>query len=164
VPVKPKPFIVVVDDDEDAIFLFTHWIRRAGIEHPVFPILDGAEAIAFFEQAAAPEGGMSAPTMCFLDIKMSGRNGFDVLREIRSNEALDLMPVVILSSSDHRCDVVEATRLGAQCYLPKSVSGSILAETVRHAMEYVGGLPREPAAFPFKANLMLGAQANRPRS
>ncbi len=91
----------------------------------------------------------------FLDIRMPGASGFEVLQWIRRNPALDAMPVIMLSSSEDRRDVTRAAQLGAQCYLAKHPTASCLRETIKHAALFAGGLnPGNIALFRIQGNLL----------
>ena len=70
-------------------------------------------------EARLHRGDQCLPALTLLDIKMPEMDGFEVLRWIKSVEALSAMPVVILSASGLDLDVQEAMRLGADSYLVK---------------------------------------------
>lgn len=154
-PLETSHVIVIVDDQKDDIFLFTKRLEKAGVKSRVVPILHGRDAVAFFERAATTGGGIGLPIICFLDVKMPGTGGFDVLEWIRKVPALDPMPVIMLSSSDDSRDVTRAARLGAQCYLVKHPTVTCVRETVKHAALYAGGLATaDGALFRFPGNLL----------
>src|SRR5439155_3902169 len=94
----PKLVVVHVDDTEEDIFLFKRLLETVGIPHKLLPFRDGEEAIKYFGRVA--RGQIARPHACFIDIKMTGYDGFDLLDAIRSSEALDGVSAVVLSSSD----------------------------------------------------------------
>lgn len=154
-PLETSNVIVVVDDQKDDVFLLTKQLEKAGVRSRVVPILEGRDAMAFFERAATSGGGVSLPLICFLDIKMPGISGFEVLQWIRRNPSLDAMPVIMLSSSEDRRDVTRAAQLGAQCYLAKYPAALCLRETIKHAALFAGGLnPGNIALFRIQGNLL----------
>ena len=63
--------------------------------------------------------GEVPPLVCFLDVKMPDMSGFDVLRWIRCQHALDEIPVIMISSSLQTRDLAEAQHFGAQGYVAK---------------------------------------------
>jgi CheY-like chemotaxis protein len=131
--------IVAIDDDEGEIFIFRRLLSKAKVDQPFFPLLS-PEAFMAWLPGVFESGRMAGrPLICFLDIKMPGTTGFDVLRWIRRDEVFDSLPIVMLTSSDDPRDLVRAARLGAQCYLTKYPSTATLAEVVKDAEAYADG-------------------------
>lgn len=124
----PDLAVLIVDDDPDAHFLLKRQLGRLGASLVIQSILDGYEAVRHLEQCAS--GAKPFPSLLFLDIKMPGTSGFDVLGSIRSRELLGRMTVVMLSSSDEPRDVSRAMSLGAHSYLTKPPSTDLLVELV----------------------------------
>lgn len=130
--------------------VFARLLRGAGVAHPVRLFGCGEDLI---DALIGVLRGAPAPLVCFLDVKMPGMSGFDVLRWIRCQRALDDLPVVMLSSSEEPRDLLEAQHSGAQCYVakfpPPPHFAAILAEAERVA--------DRTAAGPFKlpCNLLL---------
>ncbi len=60
-----------------------------------------------------------SPHVIFLDLNMPGKNGFDVLEELKANENLKEIPVVVFSTSSDEVNVARSRSLGASLYLPK---------------------------------------------
>ena len=110
--------ILVVDDDDDAITLIKHALAKAGIRSQIDVMEDGAHAIAYLK-ARLTEGEHSFPLLLFLDLKMPGTDGFQVLDWIRGQPRLRRMLTVVLSSSTNSRDVDKAYALGAKTYFGK---------------------------------------------
>ena len=85
------------------------------MDHPLEIYRHGEEVISALSEVAgngkAPPRG-DRPLLCFLDIKMPGIGGHDVLKWIREQPTLDLLPVIMLSSSDHPEDIRQAAQPG----------------------------------------------------
>jgi CheY-like chemotaxis protein len=96
--------------------------------------------------------GAPDPLACFVDIRMPGMNGFDVLRWIRCQHALDRMPVIMLSSSEEARDLAEARHFGAQCYLAKFPNATQLHDIVIEADRVAASSPDQ--AFRLSCNLL----------
>jgi two-component system nitrogen regulation response regulator NtrX len=122
---------VLVVDDEPAI----RDTMRMILEYEGYDVIvagSGPEALASIER--------DAPDMAFLDIKMPGRDGLDVLTRIRAtNESL---PVVMVSAHGTAATALEAGRLGAFRFLEKPVSKEYVLDAVREGLE-LGSLRRE---------------------
>jgi CheY-like chemotaxis protein len=122
--------LFLVDDDEVDRTLFCRLLREANVPHPCKVFSQGEDMI---DALIAVLRGAPLPLACFLDVRMPGMNGFDVLRWIRCQHALDDMAVVMLSSSDEPHHLNEAVHSGAQCYLAKFPNGEQLVEIVKEA-------------------------------
>ncbi|HVS54444.1 MAG TPA: response regulator [Opitutaceae bacterium] len=110
--------ILIVDDDPDAVALTKHALAKAGIKTQIDVMDDGAQAIAYLKQKLA-EGEHALPLLLFLDLKMPGTDGFQVLDWIRQQPRLRKLLTVVLSSSTNTRDVDKAYALGAKTYFGK---------------------------------------------
>ena len=90
-------------------------------------VTDGQKAIDYLAGSGvfAERGKYPLPDMIFLDLKMPGRDGFDVLAWIRQ-EHKSKVPVAVLTSSPEEIDRKRARELGADCYLLKPPTTSML--------------------------------------
>ena len=130
------PIILLVDDDEDHLFVAERAITRTGIPARLCMARDGKEALRVLDQETAPGGGPVALVM--LDLRMPGMNGLEMLRDLRSDPRLRAVPVVVISSSDRSEEVREAYARGANSYVVKRFGGSpgaYLADVARYWIE-----------------------------
>src|SRR5262245_38349213 len=115
--------ILFVEDNPDDQFLFERAVRALPFPVDLRFANDGNEAIAYLSR----EGRFSdhqqfpVPTVVFMDIKMPGKSGFDILEWLkkRAPDHLHRTPVVMFSSSDQQSDIDRAYDLGATAYLVK---------------------------------------------
>jgi len=128
--------LLVVDDDEDAIFFVRHRLAKCGIAAELIVARDGGEAIALFERCLSTQTDF--PALVLLDIKMPGIGGFGVLEWLRAHELLGRTTVVIHSSSDHPGDVSRAMMLGAHSCLAKPITETFLRELLATAARFSG--------------------------
>lgn len=105
--------ICLIDDDPDHVLIITRAIRELGESSHVHAASDGDEAMEWLRSAAP------LPDLILLDINMPGLSGFDVLKSLKADEQLKLVPVVMLTSSDASADVAHAYELGASGYISK---------------------------------------------
>lgn len=127
-----KKTILLVEDDENDVFLFTRALGKVGIRVPLQTASDGQQAIDYVEGRGkfADREAYPFPYLILLDLKLPHVKGLEVLKRVR--ELTDDRPiVVILSSSKNELDISEAYRLGANAYLSKPASFEGLLETVR---------------------------------
>lgn len=100
--------------------------------------------------------GAPAPLVCFVDVKMGGMSGLDVLRWIRAQRGLDCIAVVMLSSSEDPQYLAEAQQFGAQCYAAKFPSAAYVREILAAARRYCAEAGCH-SAFPLPCNLLVAA-------
>jgi CheY-like chemotaxis protein len=132
----PQPVIIAVDDEADDIFFLRHIVQKTGVAHHFQPFGNGEAAVGGLSSMLAQENAIELPLVCFLDIKMAAMNGFDVLRWIRTQKALDALPVIMISSSDDPRDVDNARELGAQGYVKKYPSIYAMRTVLDEAKEF----------------------------
>jgi CheY-like chemotaxis protein len=128
--------IVAVDDEADDIFFLRHILQKTELEHRFQPFGNGDAAVIGLTSLTEVESTLSLPLVCFLDIKMAGMTGFDVLRWIRAQKTLDAMPVIMFSSSDDPRDVDAAREFGAQGYLKKYPSVAAMQTVLDEARAF----------------------------
>jgi CheY-like chemotaxis protein len=136
--------ILLVDDNIGDVVLTKEALRGADFSNRVSVARDGFEALAFLRRtgnfASAPK-----PDLVLLDINMPRKNGCEVLDEIRRDEELKLIPVVILTSSEAEDDIRRAYELRANCYVTKPADLDEMVKIVQ-AIDYfwttVAKLPR----------------------
>ncbi len=87
---------------------------------------NGQDALDFLQHSSAP------PLAIFLDLRLPGLSGIEVLEQIRANERIRAVPVIIMTGSVDPKDVEECSRLGVTAYLPKPVGLSTFIKTVAH--------------------------------
>lgn len=114
---KTRP-ILIVDDDPDAITLTRHSLAKAGIKAQIDVMESGDQAIAYLRDRLT-RGEHTLPLLLFLDLKMPGTDGFQVLDWIRQQPRLRRVLTVVLSSSTNSRDVDKAYALGAKTYFGK---------------------------------------------
>jgi CheY-like chemotaxis protein len=97
-----------------------HWVR------------DGAEALDFIFCRGAYAGRDAArpPKLVLLDLKMPKVDGIEVLRQVKSDDQMRAIPIVVMTSSNEERDVIESYRLGANSYIVKPVEFGAFAEVV----------------------------------
>lgn len=112
---KKSPYdILIADDDADDIILFKDAIEQAGISVSLQSFLGGADLMNHFKNVNNP-----LPDLIFLDLKMHCKNGFECLEEIRNNQRLSNLCIIVYSTSSHSNDIRESLIKGANLYFTK---------------------------------------------
>lgn len=131
------PPILVADDDANDLFLIRRRLDKAGVKHPIVTFSGGEELVSFLRASCvlgARENGLR-PGLLFVDVRMPGMGGFDVLRWVRRQKALKELPIVVLSSSDEPKDIARALELGATEYYTKLPSVEEMAKLVQRLVK-----------------------------
>lgn len=118
---SPRPDVLVVEDDEDEVRIIQRAIRRNGLESRFKILSTGEDALDYLHASLSEESGRHSalPKVVMLDLKLSGIGGEEVLRQIRADEKLRALPIVIVSSSRSERDVRDCYRLGANSFVRK---------------------------------------------
>jgi two-component system, response regulator len=121
----PDPVEILLAEDNAADAEMTlRALRRNNLANKVHWVKDGEQALEFMAQAAPH------PKLILLDIKMPKVDGIEVLRRLKADAALRMVPVVVMTSSNEERDVVESYRLGVNSYIVKPVQFDAFLETV----------------------------------
>ena len=125
--------ILLVEDNEDDVFIMRSTFRKTGIPNPLQVVPDGEAAIAYLRGDGVysePEK-YPLPAILLLDLNMPKKNGLEVLQWVRSQPHLKRLTVHILTASTRTVDVQRAYEYGANCYLVKPSKIEALVEMVR---------------------------------
>lgn len=127
--------ILMAEDNETDVMLTKEALAHAKVLNSLHVVDDGIEALDFLyrrgKYAKAPH-----PDLILLDLNMPRKNGQEVLAEIKQDEKLKQIPVVILTTSKAEEDVVKAYGLHANCYVIKPVDFDVFAEVVRSIQQF----------------------------
>jgi two-component system response regulator len=121
-------YILLAEDDACVAELVLHLLARTPAAPRVIHVRDGVEALDFLyarERYEQREPGY--PAVVLLDVKMPRLDGLEVLRQIKSDDALRVLPVVMLTSSQDESDIRTSYELGANAYIVKPVEFHRLA-------------------------------------
>lgn len=124
--------ILLVDDDEVDVMTVKRAFAKANIVNKVFVATDGIEAL----QLLRADGVPASRRLVLLDLNMPRMNGIEFLREIRSDPALQVLTVVVLTTSNEDRDRVEAYQLNVAGYLLKPVTFHSFADVMATLNKY----------------------------
>ena len=118
---------LLVEDNEDDVFFMRRAFKDAGLPNELYVVNSGEAALEYLSNAGpfSDCDKFPSPDMVFLDLKMPGLDGFDVLAWMRQERGLTV-PVAVLTSSPEDSDSTRAMILGADCYLLKPPTRAML--------------------------------------
>jgi len=125
--------ILLVEDNPDDEALTLRALKRNNILNEVIVARDGAEALDYLFAGGAYSGRDTSkqPEVILLDLKLPKVDGLEVLQQIRQDERVRRLAVVILTSSNEERDIIAGYDLGANSYIRKPVDFNQFMEAVR---------------------------------
>jgi CheY-like chemotaxis protein len=139
--------ILLVDDNPTDAELAVLAIRQTGYPGRVVHMDSGMKAIDYLARAGHPANGEGPrPRVIFLDLKLRGMDGIDVLRRLKGDETLRSIPVVMMTSSQEISDLCDCYRLGVNSYVMKPVDFEEYRALVAKLLEYWTRLNLVPVA------------------
>ena len=112
--------ILLVEDSPTDILLAKEALRFSKVYNNLHTVMDGVEAMEFLRKEGQ-YANVPSPDIILLDLNMPRMDGREVLKEIKSDEHLKFIPVVVLTTSEDEIDVLKAYGLHANCYIVKPV-------------------------------------------
>lgn len=112
--------ILLIEDNVGDARLAKEALQDAKVRNNLSWVSDGVEALAFLRRQGSYLGA-PRPDLILLDLNLPRKDGREVLSEIKSDESLKRIPVVILTTSQAEEDILRAYHLNANCYISKPV-------------------------------------------
>ncbi len=122
--------ILLVEDSPSDVHLTHVAIEESGTGNNLHVVRNGVEAIAFVRRQG-PYATAPRPDLVLLDLNLPGKNGFEVLKELKTNGDLRRIPVVVLSTSELQEDVERSYELQANCYVTKPTDVDRFIEVIQ---------------------------------
>lgn len=129
--------ILLVEDNADDVALTMRALRKSSFNARVAVARDGVEALDFFfGNRNASNDRPELPELVILDLKLPKIDGLEVLRRLRSHHLTRCLPIVVLTTSNEKNDIVQCYDLGANSYIRKPVDFSRFNEVMRQIGQY----------------------------
>lgn len=118
---KEKLFtILLVEDNPDDVELTRESLKMIKMATNLEVVMNGGDALEFLKRRGV-YASKPTPDLVLLDLNLPGMNGREVLAEIKGDEALKMIPVVVLTTSTSDQDIQSVYNLHANCYITKPV-------------------------------------------
>jgi CheY-like chemotaxis protein len=131
--------ILMADDDEEDCELTREALQDARLANQMKFVHDGQELVDYLKrggQYADPSVNAPRPGIILLDLNMPKKDGREALAEIKSDEDLRRIPVVVLTTSKDEEDVLRTYDLGASSFITKPVTFAALVEVMANWRRY----------------------------
>ncbi len=110
--------VLLVEDNPGDVELVQEALGDGPTPHSLTVVRDGVEALAYL-RGEGPHAGAILPDFVLLDLKLPKKGGLEVLAEMKADDVLRRIPVIVLSSSDAPDDILRAYDLQVSCYVTK---------------------------------------------
>lgn len=116
-----EKYVLLVEDNEDDVALTQIAFRRSQVPNKLMVVTDGHEALDFLfgKGDYAGRDTSQSPAVILLDLKLPCVSGQEVLRQIRMDEKINRLPVVVLSSTTNMEEIKDCEKLGINGYYRK---------------------------------------------
>ncbi|MBM0229256.1 MULTISPECIES: response regulator [Micromonospora] len=137
-PASPSPVrILVVDDDPGDVLMIEEALEDSDVEKVIDVVNDGQEAMEFLRREGRHTDARR-PDMILLDLNMPRMDGRQVLGEVKRDEDLRTIPIVVLTTSNADTDIVGSYTLQANAYVTKPIDLDDFNDVVRRIDEFFG--------------------------
>jgi CheY-like chemotaxis protein len=127
-----KPIeILLVEDSPGDVRLAKELFKETKVLNNLHVVGDGAEAMTFLRHQGQKYANVSRPDLILLDLNLPKKDGREVLAEIKSDEKLMNIPVVILTISEAEEDILKTYNLHANCYITKPIDLNQFTKVVK---------------------------------
>ena len=110
--------LLLCEDNPGDLYLIESSFYRSRISYSIDRILNGNEVMRYLRQEAKYRYA-TRPDILILDLNLPGKHGFEVIEEIKADPLLKAIPIVVLTSSRAKKDVLTSYQLQASCYIVK---------------------------------------------
>jgi DNA-binding response OmpR family regulator len=138
--------ILMIDDDEEDFTLVKEALASRGLKVDLYWAEDGDEAMNFLLRRGEYANAQT-PNLILLDLNMPGKDGFEVLRDLKARQDLRKIPVVILTSAVDDKSVSRGYNIGASSFMLKPLSFDEMAKAMQSLCEYWFALVELPKAI-----------------
>ena len=127
--------VLLVEDDPGDVLLIREAFADNKVRNRLHVVSDGVEAIEFLRREG-PYADAPQPDLVLLDLNLPRKDGREVLAEVKGDETLRHIPVVVLTTSKAEEDVLRSYKLHANAYVTKPVDFDRFIEVVRQIDEF----------------------------
>ena len=129
---EPSLTILLAEDDDGHAHLVRRNLQRAGVMNEVVRVNDGQQALDYLRFEGAHEARPPHERLLLLlDINMPCIDGMEVLRQVKADEQLNKIPVVMLTTTDDPRDIDRCYELGCAIYVTKPVESGLFVDAVQ---------------------------------
>ena len=142
-PVLGVADVLLVEDDPGDVLLTRDSFDDCHLGLNLHVASDGEEALSFLHRAGE-FAGVPRPALILLDLNLPRRGGLEVLAELKADDDLRAIPVVVLTTSQAEADILRSYELHANAYVIKPIDAAKFADAIKQIDEFFLILMRQP--------------------
>ena len=127
--------VLLVEDNPGDVILTKKAFANAKFASNLHVAKDGEQALAMLKREP-PYNTMAVPDIVLLDLNLPKKNGGDVLKEIKADDKLKHIPIIVLTSSSAEMDVVKSYNFHANGYIVKPLASQKLGEIITNIQQF----------------------------
>lgn len=127
--------ILLVEDNPGDVRLAQEALKESKMRNKLFVVDDGVEAMAFLRQQGK-YAGAPRPDLVILDLNLPRKSGREVLAEVKNDESLKRIPVVVLTVSRAEEDIIKCYNNYANCYITKPLDFNQFMEVTKSIEDF----------------------------
>jgi CheY-like chemotaxis protein len=137
------PSILLVEDDPGDVLLIREALAEQKVGNTLSVVSDGVMAMEFM-RGEGEYAGMERPELVILDLNLPRKSGSEVLAELKGDPELSMVPVVVLTTSEAKEDVVRSYQQHANAYITKPLDFERFKQIVHQIDDFFIGLVQLP--------------------
>jgi CheY-like chemotaxis protein len=136
--IAPKQTILIVEDSPEDYEATRRAFRKCGLKNPIHHSSDGEGALDFLFRRGEFSDPKKAPrpALILLDLNLPGTDGHEVLAVVKQDEALRMIPVIVLTTSSKESDIEECYNAGVNSYMVKPVNRGGFMDAIQRLTDF----------------------------
>ena len=122
--------VLLIEDDQIEVIKLKRALGKLGMEHQLIEAANGEEALEVLK------GNEARPDIVFLDLNMPKINGLEFLKILKNDDVFRYLPVIILTTSVNRKDILECYRIGIAGYILKPLKYEEYVHKIGRTLDY----------------------------
>jgi CheY-like chemotaxis protein len=137
-PTRQTPLLLIVEDSDEDFEALQRFLGRSSMTIPIQRCVNGEQALAFLYRTGSYGDRQSAPRpgLIILDLNLPGTDGREVLRRIKEDHKLKMIPVVVFTTSNNPKDIEVCYQYGVNSYIVKPINFAQLKRDIQMLVEY----------------------------
>lgn len=137
-PTPQTPPILIVEDSNEDFEALQRFLQRSPLNISIQRCVNGDQALAFLHRTGNYQDRQKSPRpgIIVLDLNLPGTDGREVLRQVKQDEKLRTIPVVIFTTSNNPKDIEDCYQYGVNGYIVKPINFAQLKRNIQTLVDY----------------------------
>ena len=136
--IPSRPSLLIVEDSNEDFETLQRFLRRSLLTIPIQRCVNGEQALEFLYRTSnsSDRANSLRPSLILLDLNLPGTDGREVLRRIKQDDSLKLIPIVVFTTSNNPKDIEVCYRYGVNSYIVKPIDFAQLKRDIQILVDY----------------------------